>query len=513
MKIVKSLASPGLLIPLLFALAKLLLHLYTNAFAGYGYFRDELYYLACARNLDAGYVDQPPLSLFILAGWRAVCGDSIFALRFLPALLGAATVFITGMMAHRMGGGRFSQTLACLGALMSLAWIANSAYYSMNIFDTFFWTLAACLLLRLVQTGEARYWLPLGVTLGLGLLNKISVLWLGSGIGAGLLLTEHRRWLRTRHPWSAAVVALILFSPYIIWNIIHGFPHLEFIANASGRKYGGLNAADFVLGQFLTQNPSTIILWLGGLLALFFSRTLSKYRIFGWAYLVALGILVVNGHSKADYLSPMYGILFAAGGVSFERWLAVGSRHRLRPALAVFVLAGGMLLPYTLPILSEENYISYSGALGVQPQSSESLRTGRLPQFYADMHGWEEQAMAVILAWQSLPPADQARCAIYAGNYGRCAAIDFYGRKYGLPPCIGRHNSYWMWGTRGHTGDVVIILDDQISDKRDQFASVDDAGTASNPYCMPYENHLHVYICRGLKTPLATLWPGMKMYL
>jgi 4-amino-4-deoxy-L-arabinose transferase-like glycosyltransferase len=513
MKTFRSLASAGLLIPLIFALTKLLLHLYTNAFAGYGYFRDELYYLACANNLSAGYVDQPPLSLFILAGWRALFGDSLFALRFLPALFGAATVFLTGLTASRLGGGRTAQSFACLAALLSLVWLGMSGFYSMNVFDTFCWTLAVYLVLRIVQTGRAHLWLPLAFTLGLGLLNKIGVLWLGFGIGVGLLLTEHRRWLRTIHPWYAAAIALALFSPFIIWNVTHGNPHLEFITNASGRKYGGLNPLDFVIGQVLAQNPSTLVLWICGLLALFFSQGFRHLRILGWIYLTAFLILLLNGHSKADYLSPIYGILFAAGGVAVEQWCRDGWRRHLRPALAVFMLAGLALVPYTLPILPLDSFIAYSRALPLRPPSVEGQRLGPLPQHYADMFGWEEKAMAVAKAWQSLAPADRARCAIFAENYGRCAAIDFYGKKFGLPPCIGKHNSYWMWGPRGHTGDLVIVFGGALEDKQEIFASVEIAGEVSNPYCMPYENHLRVYICRGLKTPLGALWPGLKEYI
>ena len=505
--------SRGLLVPLLLSILILLLHLWTNAFASYGYFRDELYYLACADHLDFGYVDHPPLSIFILALNRWLLGDSLFALRLLPAIVSAVVVFLTGLMARDMKGGVFAQTLASLGAVLSLVFIATGTVYSMNIFDVLFWTVVLLLLIRLINSEDRRYWKWIGIVLGLGLLNKISVLWLGFGIAAGLLLSSQRRWLRTPSPWIAGGIALLLFSPYIIWNAVHGFPHLEFIRNASTQKYGGLSAMNFVFGQFLTQNPTTAILWLGGLLALVSSPVMKAYRMFAFVYLGAFLILVVNGHSKPDYLSPIYGILFAAGGVVFERVLSRDWRRHFRPVLILVMVSGVALFPLTLPILPVRSFISYSRALGERPESVEGLQLESLPQFYADMFGWEEQAMAVVKAWQSLTPEEQKVCAIYADNYGRCGTIDLYGRKHGLPKAIGRHNSYWMWGPGGYSGEIMIIPGGDLEDKEAQFESVTVAGSSSNPYCMPYENNMRVYICRGLKTPLNLLWPSLKVFI
>jgi hypothetical protein len=510
--------SPGFLraenlLLLSLALIKLVVHLVTNAGGGYGYFRDELYYLACSGHLDLGYVDQPPLSIYILAVSRLLFGDSIFALRLLPAVAGAATVFLTGLIARRLGGGKTAQALASLASIVSIIYLGMNSFYSMNSFDILLWTLALYALIRLLQTDDPRYWLLVGSVLGLGLLNKIGVLWLGFGIFVSVLLTEQRRWFAAMWPWVAGAIALLLFVPFVIWNLTHDLAHVEFIRNAVADKYSGLSPLSFIVGQMLLQNPLTLPLWLAGLVALLFFKEFARFRVLGFTYVIVFLVLLLNQHAKAEYLSPIYGTLFAAGGVVFERFF---SRSRLRwtkPAyILVLCLSGIVFAPFALPVLPVETYIRYAEALGTKPWTPENKELSKLPQFYADMFGWEEKAAAVARVFNSLSPEDKTKCAIFADNYGRCGAIDFFGRRYGLPKSIGRHNNYWIWGPRGYTGELVIILGGALEDKQQKFESVEIAGVATCDYCMPYENSLRVYLCRGLKVPLKDLWPQLKSY-
>lgn len=495
------------------AMARLALHFWTNAFAGYGYFRDELYYLACAEHLDAGYVDQPPFSIFLLSAVRLIIGDSLFALRLTPALFSAAVVFLAGLMARQLGGGRAAQVLAALGTAISPISLAFGTVYSMNFLDVFFWTLAAYVGMLLVRTENPRYWILLGLVIGVGALNKISMVWFASGFGIGILLSPHRHWLRTRWPYLAAGIALLCFLPYVIWNVIHGFPHLEFIRNATGGKYSGLSQLTFLRDQLLIHNPAAVPLWAAGLIALLGARAVSAYRYQGIAFLVVAGILLLNGHSKSEYLAAAFPPLCAAGGVMIERWTAGRALRWLRPAYGgVLVVAGLALAPAVLPILPVEQYIRYADAVGLKPHTAERLRLGELPQFYADMFGWPEKAAAVAEVYHRLSPDEKSRCAIYAENYGRCGAIDFFGKHYGLPKSIGRHNSYWLWGPRDYTGEIMIILGGGLKDKQECFDAVEVAGTISCQYCMPYEDSLSIYICRGLRGSLADRWTSVKNY-
>ncbi len=494
------------------ALAKLLLHLYTNAFAGYGIFRDELYHIACSEHPAAGYVDHPPFSIFVLMVSRMLLGDSLFAIRFVPAVVGAATVFITGMIAKELGGGKWAQALAALAAIASLIKLGMDAFYSMNTFDHLFWAFAAYVVIRLIKREQERDWQLLGFILGIGLLNKIGIGWLGAGLLVGMLMTPQRSWLATRRPWIAAAIAFVLSLPYVIWNIQNDFAHLEFIRNATQNKYASQRPLTFLTGQLLVNNPVTLPVWLSGLYFYFFKTEGKRFRLLGIAFLSVAGILLLNIHSKPEYLAPAYAMLFGAGGVMIER--ATAERFGwLRPACAALTIAGGLALaPAALPILPVESYIRYANALGITPSTAEGKELGQLPQFYADMFGWEEKARAVADVFHSLTPDEQQRCAIFADNYGRCAAIDYYGARYGLPKSIGPHNSYLLWGPRHYTGELVLILGGDLDDAQEVFESVEVKATVSSPYSMPYENNLNIYLCRNLRVPLREMWQRLRHY-
>jgi hypothetical protein len=495
-----------------FTLLKLMIHVVTNIWGGYGYFRDELYYLACSRHLDLGYVDQPPLSIYVLAAWRLVAGDSIFSLRLLPALAGSATVFFTGLIAISLGGRTNAVVISCLASVVSLINLGFDTVYSMNAFDVMLWAIASYLVIRLVVTGSQRYWILLGWILGIGLLNKISVFWLGSGIAMGFLLTRERTWLRTRWPYVAAAIALTLFLPFVIWNMMHNWAHLEFIHNASSGKYSGLNAGTFLAGQFLIANPVTAIVWLPGLWFLFAPGAGRRFMVLGVMCITVCVILIANKTSKAEYFAPMYAVLFAAGGAFLD---GVLSRVRLRMLHIVppLLLTSGLLLaPAVLPILPVDQYIRYADALGIEPSTSERNQLSDLPQFYADMFGWEDKARAVSRVYRRLPELERKRCVAYASNYGRCGAIDFFRKTYPLPPVYGSHNNYWLWGPPPDSASTVIILGGRKNTYADAFEDIEAVDSVSTRHVMPYEDHLTIFVCRKLRVPLASLWPSVRHY-
>jgi len=497
----------------LLALVKLAVHLGTNLFGGYGIFRDEFYYIACSQRLAWGYVDQPPFSIAALWLNRHLFGDSLFALRLLPAIAGAITMFLAGLLAKRLGGGRFAQALAAVSVLCAPLLLGMNGYFSMNSFDILFWTLAFCLIARSAENGVLKHWLFLGTVLGLGLLNKISVLWLGAGLLLGLLLTAQRRRLLTKGPWLAAGLALLLFLPHLAWQFLNGFPTLEFIRNASGGKYVAASPLAMLMEQVLNMNPATWIFWLPGLAYFLVARPARRFRILPIIYLAVFAILAVNGSSKSEYLGPMFPMLFALGAVALERFIARFNWRWLKPVtLLQLIVSAIVIAPLAIAVLPVERYIAYAGALGMAPSTPEKKELGRLPQHYADCFGWEKMVKAVAAAYETLAPEEKAQCAIMANNYGEAGAIDFYGPKYGLPRAISGHNNYWLWGPRGATGEVVIRLGGALEAMRESYAGVTQAGVFHDDYCMPYENDMAVWVLRGRRTPLAPEWADFKHF-
>ncbi|MBT1690327.1 ArnT family glycosyltransferase [Dawidia soli] len=489
-----------------------LLHLAVNLTGGYGLFRDELYYLACSDNLAWGYVDQPPFSLFVLRLIRLVAGDSLVAVRMIPALAHAGTVALVGLIVCELGGRRFAVFVACLATTVSIIHLAFGGFYSMNSLDILLWSATVYVLLILYRTGNHYYWLLLGVLLGVGLLNKISVLFFGAGIFVSLVIAQ-RRWLATPWPYIAGALALLLFLPYIVWNLQHDLAHLEFIQRANAGKYSTRTRWDFIQEQLILLNPFNIPLWAVGLVALFAYKPLRPYRWLGWMFMTVFIILLINGTSKGEYMAAAYGCLFAAGAVWCEQRLVGRGLYWIRYAYTGVLIAGTLVvLPSVLPMLPAPDYVAYAEAVGLKPTSNENKELSELPQFYADMFGWKEKADAIGRAYRSLSPEDQARCAIISDNYGRCGAIDYYGRAYGLPKAIGTHNNYWIWGPRDHTGEVMIILGGRLKEHAEYFESCEKVGVVTCQYCMPYENNVGVYVGRKLKKPLAEIWDSLKHY-
>ena len=495
-----------------FGVAALLVHLLTNS--RYGYFRDELYYIACGRHLAFGYVDQPPLSILLLRLSQLLLGDSLFAIRLLPALAGAATVALTGITARELGGRGWAIVLSCTGTLCALFFLAVGNFFSMNAFEPLFWMGAIYLLVRIINGASSMLWLWFGVVLGLGLENKHSTAFFGAGILVGLLLTPERRHFAQKYIWLGGAIAFAVALPNILWEARFHWPTYELLSNiAHSNKNVAVSPVEFIVQQAVFLNPGTLPLWLGGLVWLFGSRDGRRYRIIGIIYLVTLAEFIVL-HGKSYYLAPAYPMLFAAGGVAVERIFAARLKWIKPVFLGAIIAMGAICAPLMLPILSPDKLITYMRAIHMEPPRTETSHTEALPQIFADQFGWEEMVGSVAHAYHHLRPEDEKGAAIFCQNYGEAGAIDFFGPKLGLPPTISGHQNYFLWGPRDWNGEVILVLDTNDEDERKLFASVEDLGQVlSSPWAMPFERRRHIYLCRDLKMSVRELWPRVKNWL
>jgi hypothetical protein len=495
------------------ASTKLVVHLATQLFSGrwgYEYFVDELYFDACAKHLAWGYIDMPPFHPAVTAAVRATLGDSLFAIRLLPAIAGAALVLLTGLLARDLGGGRGAQLLAAVAvAVAPIVLVANS-FSSMNAWEPLVWTGCAILLVRLLDGADPRLWLAFGLLAGIGLLNKHTMGLFGGAVVAGLLASARGRALfRSRWIWIGAAAAFFVFLPNLVWNIREGFPFFELQeAIRQDRRNVELSPLAFLGQQVLFLHPLTAPLWIGGLAWLLFGHEGKRYRLLGIAYLVILGaLLAMNG--RVYYLAPAYPMLFAAGGVAAER-LFSGRLAWIRPAYAALLVAGGILLaPMAFPLLPPETYVRYSRALGLQPPAIETHRMGPLPQLLADRFGWKEMAAEAARIYRALPPQERAGARVYGQNYGQAGAIDMHGPRLGLPPALSGHLAYHSWGPPPEDPTVLIVFDDDRETLERLFESVELAGRVEHPYSMPYQ-HFDVWLCRRPKVSLRAIWPRLR---
>ncbi|HEU5321753.1 MAG TPA: glycosyltransferase family 39 protein, partial [Methylomirabilota bacterium] len=345
----------GLAVVALLAAVKLALHLATTGLFGYSYFVDELYYLACSEHLAWGFVDMPPLFPAVTALIRAVFGDSLLAVRLLPALSGAALVLMTGLIARDLGGRRFAQGIAALAVLTAPLWLALHSIHTMNALEQLLWTAGAWVILRIVRDDWPQGWLLFGAIAGIGMLNKHSMAFFGVAVLVGLVLTPERRAFRSRWLWAGGLAAFLLYLPNLVWDIQHGFPHFEMLANieAGGRDVH-LNPLRFMAEQVLLFNPVAAPLWLAGLAWFLADRDGRRYRLLGVAYLAILAeMFLLDG--RPYYPAPAYPMLLAGGGVALERWLTRRSWRAAKPAYAAaLALSGAVLAPLFVPLLPPE---------------------------------------------------------------------------------------------------------------------------------------------------------------
>lgn len=492
------------------AAAKLLLHLLLTGRFGYEYFIDELYFEACGRHLAWGYIDMPPFHPALTAAVRAVFGDSLFAIRVLPALAGAALVLLVGLLARDLGGGKSAQLLGAIAVAVAPIVLVADSFSSMNAWEPLFWTGCAILLARLLDGADPRLWLAFGLIAGFGLLNKHTMGLFGAGVAAGLLSTARGRALfRNRWIWIGAAAAFFVFLPNLVWNIREGFPFFELQeAIRQNRRNVELSPLAFLGQQVLLLHPLAAPLWIGGLVWLLFGRERERFRPLGVVYLVILGALLAM-HGRVYYLAPAYPMLFAAGGVAAER--AIPGRFAwMRPVYAGLLLVSGALLaPMAIPVLPPETYVRYSRALGLAPPAIETHRMGPLPQLLADRFGWKEMAGTVAGIFHALTPEEQAKTRVFGQIYGQAGAIDMYGPRLGLPPALSGHLAYHDWGPPDADPEVLIVLDDDRARLEQLFGSVEYGGRVEHPYSMPYE-HFDVWVCRQPKVSLRAIWPSLR---
>ena len=483
---------------------KLLVHVYTSLHDSY--FRDELYYLACSRHLDWGYVDQPPLIALIAWLVRSTIGQSVVAIRLLPAVAGACEVAFAAWIARELGGGRIAQGLAALATLVAGGILAIDSFLSMNAFEPLFWTGCAWIVIRIIKTGNQKLWIWFGILAGFGLENKHTMLIFGGGLVLGLLLTPQRKAFLSPWIWIGGVIAFLIFLPNLVWNIQHHFPFIEEQINIrrSGRDVA-LSPLAFLGQEILTMHPLTLPIWAAGLW-FYFSARGKEFRALSWAWIFT-AIVIVTVSPRVYYLYPSFPILFAAGGVFWE-----ARTHWRRYVWPIAIAASAIFAaPFAMPILPVETYIKYSKALHFGPPAIENFKLGPLPQFFADHFGWEDMTVEVARVYNNLPPEVRAKTAVFGQNYGEAGAIDLFGPKYGLPPAISGHQNYFLWGPRGYTGESMIVMHGDRQDLEQKFAEVQKVGTVDNPYSMPFE-HFDIYYCRGLKTPLSEAWPRVKTW-
>lgn len=481
----------------------------------YGYFIDEFYYIACANNPAAGYVDHPPLAPIVLTVFQFLFGSSVYSIRILPALAQAAAVFFTGKLTEEIGGNKFAQILgACSLAAMPVT-IAFGTFYSMNAFEPLFAVLLLWFIVRMIKTNDSRFWIQAGVVMGFGMMNKHTFGVFIAAVVFALIASGKWKYLFNRWFIYGAVISLIIFLPNIIWQILNNYPSLEFYKNISVDKNVYTPPLEFIMGQLMQMSPSTAPVWIAGFLFLLFSKRTKDYRFLSVLFITLFLFMMLSGTSRSDRLAFAYPAAFAGGALFWESTLSKFNFRLLKVPILIFLFSGlALSAPVLLPYFSYDYSQKYTEWLGINTEIEKGKKPP-LHQILADRIGWKEKVDLVINAYNSLPDPDKANTLIAASNYGQAGAIELYGKGHNLPAVVCAHNNYYLWSKLRLKGNIVLQLDNE--EDYDGFKSVFDEvekapGIFSSKYVSSHENNLRVFICRKPKYSFNELLERSKTY-
>lgn len=424
------------------SLAVVVLHMATNG--RYGFHRDELQFLADARHLDWGFVAYPPFTALVEHLGLSWFGLSLVGLRLFSVLAQGVVVYVAGLMARELGGGRLAQFTAALTVALSPLPLFEGTEFQYSSFDMLWWVLIAYFTIRLLRTEDARWWLAIGVAIGLGLETKYSVAFYVAGVVAGVVLSPARRYLRSGWFYAGVGVALLVFVPNLIWLARHDFISYHFLQSIHARDVGEGRAEGYFTGQFwLCVNAAADPIWIAGLVA-YLRRP--RYRMLAWMYLVPLALFGV-ARGRFYYLAAAYPMLLAMGAVEGERWLS-GLRRGTRLAIEA------------VGLVAITGMGAYVGAILIPLAESGPLRAFALKNNgdLREEFGWQELVRNVAAIRDGLRAEQRGGYGVLVGNYGEAGAVEMLGPAYQLPAPISMTNSGWLRSYPANLPSTLIVV-------------------------------------------------------
>lgn len=471
----------------------------------YGAFRNELYFLVCGRHPALGYVDQPPLVPLIAAATQ-IAGVHIALLRLPAFIANVLLVPLTVAFAQLLGAKPRALLLAAVAIAGATLLTAMFSELSTSTFEPLTFTGVAYLIVRAHLRNEPALYKWAGLVAGFSFETRYGILMWAAGMVVGIALAGPRSILRARDLWIGAAIAALIALPNVVWQAVHGFPFFELVRNDNSGNLIG-TPLSFALQQVFLTNFLLAPLWIAGIIAPFVSPRLKTFRFLSIAF-VLTAIFIVASHGKAYYMAAAYPTMFAVG--------AAAATNLWRWFVALWAVLAGLnaipALPYIMALEppAQLKYTIEHSPFKIRPMERAGIGAP-LMQTLSDQFGWPELAQTVSDVYANLPPQQRAKAAIWASNYGEASAIDVYGR--GLPPAISGNNQYYLWGTHGFDGSVVLAVNGDPGEWSQLCTTSRIIATfGSSPYAMPYETNRPIVLCLGMHEPLATVFPRFKHY-
>lgn len=490
---------------------KFAMHLYMAP--GYGFFFDELYTMALSRHLALGYVDLPPLVPALVALSRALFGESLLAMHIVPALAGAVTLVFVCLIAKEFGGKLFAIALSALVFIVVPLWASLDSIFCYDSIDQMVLAGFLYTLVRFLRSGNRKLWLLLGLIAGIACMTKMTLLFLGPGFLAALLISKYRKDLCTPWPWLGAAICLVIVSPYLFWQITNHWPTLEYWTSYGTSRVYRASVQQYFMNILVYMNPHLLPLWIAGLYRIFRRLKGSNVSFLGLLFLFSLALMFYL-HASVRLLGVLFIPLIAAGAVFIEE-IRPGSRWKmgLRTFSVAYVLAAGLLvLPWSLPILPPESLSGINGYARFWYQSIREFNGGSsaLPVLLAGRLGWEEMVQDVAGVYAGLSAEERAVAGIYADTYAAAGAIDLMGPQYGLPHAVSGAMNYYLWGP-GYSWDVMILVTGR-SNPLSMFFK--DCTLKDTPLrkVEPLSGRPYIFVCKGPIRSPDVIWRTMKNY-
>jgi len=488
-----------------FILLKIVLHLLTNT--NYELHRDEMLYFNMGDFLSSGYATVPPVIGVLAYILKSIFGYSVFGIRLIPALLGAASVYIIARIVREMGGGVLALVIASTAFILSPGFLLFDTLFTPNVIEQFLWLLTTYMLFRMISQNNPKYWITIGVLIGLSFLTKYSVLFYVTGFLIALLFSKYRRLFNSRYFYISILAGIIIILPNIIWQYNHGWPVVLHMKQLKGNQLNHLTYLNFFT-DLITLNSGLTLIWISGLISLLFIRQEKKYQYIGVASLLILLLFFFAG-GKGYYVLGIIPFLLAAGGYAIEKYIRrrfMGLTIILLICITLFSL---LSLPYGIPLLSLAKLNKYNEKTSYwisYPFSRwEDGKIYPISQVYSDMTGWLELAGLVEKAYSQLSEDEKKKCSIFAeGNYGAAGAIHFYGKKYSLPEPITFSESYVIWAPDNIPEGPIIYINKQIGGNINLFNSIIEIGCVNDIFFR--ENGLKVFLCSDPKRSISEVY-------
>ncbi|HLF69648.1 MAG TPA: glycosyltransferase family 39 protein [Actinomycetota bacterium] len=439
--------------------------------SSFGPHRDELYFIACARRLAWGYVDQPPL---VPAIYRLglLMGQPVLLPRWIAAAMAASLPLVIFRMTIELDGNRNAGIISSTAIAVTPFLFGSSYFMGPTTVDIFVWSVATLIFIKILHTDDHRLWLRLGGVVGLGLLNKHTILYFVASMGAGLLIAG-RAHLRTWWPWAGLATAIVIWAPNLVWQSSNGWPTLEMIGSLRRVNGGLVSGILFLPSLFVISGPVTSILAIGGAAWLLRSKRAAYYRSFGWMCLATMIAVPLSG-GRPYYAAPIVIPALGAGARWFDE-----HQWRVRRVVPLIVIAG------VLPLIPLANSL-----ISAEVEESRS---------------WAPMAAAVEDVRHALPEAERDVAIVLASDRGQAAAIERFAKG---SPVFSGHNNFWEWGPPpGVIGVTVAVGFRHPNNQLQPYlgdCSLTDVFRSKH-------RDTPIYLCRG-SGDWRRIWPRFRHY-